>query len=71
MKCEQCDSCYINGVFCHEAGCPEQFRRTCRGCGDVFYATERFFVRNEGLCGDCSGRVNTYELAAYETGEEE
>ncbi len=22
MKCDQCDSCYINGVFCHEHGCP-------------------------------------------------
>lgn len=22
MKCNQCDSLYINGVFCHETGCP-------------------------------------------------
>ena len=22
MKCNQCDSATINGVFCHEAGCP-------------------------------------------------
>ena len=22
MRCNQCDSCYINGVFCHETGCP-------------------------------------------------
>lgn len=22
MKCDQCDSAYINGVFCHEHGCP-------------------------------------------------
>lgn len=22
MRCNQCDSLYINGVFCHEHGCP-------------------------------------------------
>lgn len=21
MRCNQCDSLYINGVFCHETGC--------------------------------------------------
>ena len=21
-KCDQCDSCYIEGVYCHEKGCP-------------------------------------------------
>lgn len=26
MKCNQCDSVYINGVFCHEAGCPNQHK---------------------------------------------
>lgn len=23
-KCNQCDSVYINGVFCHETGCPNR-----------------------------------------------
>lgn len=22
MKCDQCDSATINGVYCHEHGCP-------------------------------------------------
>ena len=22
MRCDQCVSCYINGMFCHEHGCP-------------------------------------------------
>lgn len=22
MRCNQCDSLYINGIFCHETGCP-------------------------------------------------
>lgn len=21
-KCDQCDSLYINGIYCHEIGCP-------------------------------------------------
>jgi hypothetical protein len=21
-KCDQCDSAYINGIYCHEHGCP-------------------------------------------------
>lgn len=24
MKCNQCDSMYINGLFCHETGCPNK-----------------------------------------------
>jgi len=23
-KCNQCDSYYVNGVYCHEQGCPNQ-----------------------------------------------
>lgn len=23
MKCKSCDSCGINGVLCHETGCPD------------------------------------------------
>lgn len=26
MKCDQCVSAYINGVFCHETGCPNTFK---------------------------------------------
>jgi len=24
-KCDQCTWVYINGIFCHETGCPNQF----------------------------------------------
>ena len=27
MKCNQCDSCYINDTFCHELGCPNIGKR--------------------------------------------
>lgn len=26
MKCDQCSWAYINGVFCHEQGCPNRFK---------------------------------------------
>lgn len=26
MKCDQCDSVYINSLFCHERGCPNTFK---------------------------------------------
>lgn len=34
MKCDQCDSAYINDVFCHEHGCPNIKRPIeCDICG--------------------------------------
>jgi hypothetical protein len=30
-KCSQCEACAINGVACHETGCPNQTFE-CRGC---------------------------------------
>ena len=24
MKCDQCEALMINGIFCHETGCPNQ-----------------------------------------------
>jgi hypothetical protein len=27
IKCDQCDACMINGVFCHETGCPNSRKR--------------------------------------------
>lgn len=42
----------INGVFCHESGCPEAWRdsvRECAECGDEFHPIDRY----QRLCGDC------------------
>ncbi len=27
MKCDQCEALMINGVFCHESGCPNSKKR--------------------------------------------
>ena len=34
VRCSQCEALAINGVPCHEHGCPNR-PRTCRECGDV------------------------------------
>lgn len=47
IKCDQCEACMINGVFCHETGCPNSRRewingdwvdvRICWECGCKVY----------------------------------
>jgi len=37
--CDQCEALMINGVLCHEHGCPaawKDYDRVCRWCGQVF-----------------------------------
>ena len=34
VLCSQCEVVGINGVSCHEIGCPNQ-PRACRECGDL------------------------------------
>jgi len=43
MKCDQCEATMINGIFCHEIGCPNSHKKyvdgewmevyTCPECG--------------------------------------
>ena len=43
IRCNQCEALYINGLFCHETGCPNEKKRwiegewkrfvTCFNCG--------------------------------------
>jgi hypothetical protein len=40
MNCNSCEALYINGVLCHEHGCPDSWKdeqRTCKECGTVFF----------------------------------
>ncbi len=37
--CKQCEALMINGVYCHEHGCPDAWRdykRECRWCSQEF-----------------------------------
>jgi hypothetical protein len=38
-RCEQCEIMYINGVRCHETGCPDAWKdetKNCKWCGSDF-----------------------------------
>jgi hypothetical protein len=57
IKCNQCNPSVINGVFCHESGCPNQGKKynpeseswdeifTCSECGSKYTDSE--------LAGEC------------------
>ena len=39
MLCNSCNAVYINGILCHEHGCPEAWKdhkRECKWCGQEF-----------------------------------
>lgn len=50
--CDQCNILYINGVRCHEIGCPEAWKDytiECFECGCDFKPTEK----HQRLCSGC------------------
>lgn len=61
-KCDQCDSCYINGIFCHETGCPNSNWRprvarkrntaVCPYCGETVSITVE--CKGSIACTDCA-----------------
>ena len=49
--CDQCEELTINGVRCHETGCPVAWRdqsRECKECGCDFTPE----IRHQQFCGD-------------------
>lgn len=51
--CTQCEALMINGVYCHEYGCPEAWKDReipCFECG-CNYQPE---VRYQTVCSDCA-----------------
>lgn len=50
--CDSCNPSRINGVLCHESGCPDAWRdatRECRECGCNFRPEES----RQRHCNDC------------------
>lgn len=42
--CDSCDALTINGVYCHEHGCPDAWKdsvRECKWCGNPFQLEEQ------------------------------
>ena len=46
VKCSQCEALCINGIPCHEHGCPRE-RHECAGCSEPI-------PRNQKWCEQCS-----------------
>ena len=65
MKQQHCDSCEvlsINGVVCHERGCPDAWKsrpRECKECGRSFIPEEL----DEWFCDEeCSAEFHGWEV---------
>lgn len=68
MKCDSCEVANINGVRCHERGCPSAWRdevRECTECGQDFEPTDRYQTQ----CGE-SCRASYLGLACDDCGDE-
>lgn len=57
MRCDQCEALCVNGVPCHETGCPrshidlrtgEPYEVECRECGTAFVPAD-----GEQCCSPC------------------
>ena len=46
VRCSQCEAAAINGVPCHETGCPHALKE-CHGCNTLIPA------RGPKYCADC------------------
>ena len=58
--CEHCDCVRINGIKCHEHGCPVAWKdeiRECRACEDTFAPISR----DQVYCEDCAGITRYHE----------
>lgn len=65
--CDGCSPAVVNGVLCHEAGCPDAWRDhevECRECGCEFYPEGRYQV----VCDDC---LNPPEFGNEEDDDED
>jgi len=51
--CDSCEAAMINGVLCHEHGCPDAWKdetRECEWCGKKFKPERR---RQDCCCDSC------------------
>lgn len=66
IHCDQCNVVTINGVLCHETGCPNAWkseRRSCAECGTDFFPFTRFqTVCNTCLDNDLRSLIETDEF---------
>jgi len=57
--CQSCEVVRINGILCHETGCPdawEDYTRECPWCGQEFAPEDR----EQSFCDDsCAAAYNS------------
>jgi len=49
--CDSCEALMINGILCHEQGCPDAWRdkeRECKECGCMFIPK----VKGQKVCSE-------------------
>jgi hypothetical protein len=57
MNCNQCEMLSINGLACHEIGCPETRTWKCRECDEVYPRTVDVCLCMEP-CNHNPGKLN-------------
>lgn len=60
LPCDSCEPSVINGVLCHEHGCPDAWRdyeRSCDACGFDYLPAEAY----ERMCPECAEDLERYE----------
>lgn len=70
MSCNSCELLRINGVVCHEIGCPDAWRdyeRACFVCGCDFPPEDRHAT----ICDDCRRDAEDGAAAFEDDGEDE
>jgi hypothetical protein len=53
--CDSCEVLTINGVYCHELGCPEAWKdekRSCLFCGQIFIPEDKEQLFCDKSCGE-------------------
>ena len=61
MRCDQCEACMINGVFCHETGCPNSSKR---------YDADSDTWIKQRKCFECGYTVDADDLCCNEEVQE-
>jgi hypothetical protein len=62
VRCSQCEALVINGIACHETGCPHDRRYQCGECGSEYHDRQD--------AADCCTQYDTTEAEYDEsTGE--
>jgi hypothetical protein len=60
MKCNSCQLVRINGIVCHEIGCPDvwkDYERVCKWCGNSFKPELK---HQDYCCTDCNEAYRGY-----------